>query len=74
MLIIFSDIKAIVHNTSWQTKQSIPHTTVIFYGDCVKMFQDFAPNFDDKSTGRCITTTHRPTLRSLPENVLPETT
>jgi hypothetical protein len=23
-------------NSSWQTKQPIPHTTVTFYGDCMK--------------------------------------
>jgi hypothetical protein len=25
--------------------QSIPHTTVTIYGDCVKMCKDFAANF-----------------------------
>jgi hypothetical protein len=49
MLIIFFDIKGIVQkNSSWQAKQSIPHTTVMFYGDCVKMCKDFAQNFGDK--------------------------
>jgi hypothetical protein len=38
-------------NSSWQAKQSIPYTTVTFYGDCVKMYQDFALNFGDKRTG-----------------------
>jgi hypothetical protein len=39
MLIIFLDIKrhCLQKNSSWQAKQSIPHTTVTFYGDCVKM-------------------------------------
>jgi hypothetical protein len=46
------------NNSSWQAKQSIPHTTLMFYGDCVKMFEDFAPNFEDKRTGCCIMTTH----------------
>jgi hypothetical protein len=41
-----------INNSSWQAKQSIPHTTVMFYGDCVRMCKDFAPNFDN------ITTTH----------------
>jgi 2'-5' RNA ligase len=68
MLIIFSDIRAIVQNLSWQTKQSIPHTTVIFYGDRLKMCEDFAPNFDDERTGCCITTTHRLTLRFFTRN------
>jgi hypothetical protein len=28
-------------NSSWQAKQSIPHTTVTFYGGCMKMCEDF---------------------------------
>jgi hypothetical protein len=47
---------------SWQAKQSIPHTTVMFYGDCVKTCEDCAPNFGDKRTGYCITTTRLFTL------------
>jgi hypothetical protein len=36
MLIIFFDIKGmLIKNSSWHAKQSIPHTTVTFYGDCV---------------------------------------
>jgi hypothetical protein len=42
-----------------QAKQSIPHTTVTFYGDCVKMCDDFEPNFGDKITGCYITTMYR---------------
>jgi hypothetical protein len=45
-------------NSTWQAKQSILHTTVMFYGDCMKMCEDFTPNFSDKRTGCCITTTH----------------
>jgi hypothetical protein len=56
VLKIFFDITA---NSSWLTKQSILHVTVTFYGDCVKMCEGFAPNFDGKRTGCCITTTHR---------------
>jgi hypothetical protein len=37
-------------NSSGQAEQSIPHATVTFYGDCVKMCEDFAPNFGDKGT------------------------
>jgi hypothetical protein len=49
MLIIFFDIKRIVtKNSSWQVKQPIPNTTVTFYGDCMKICKDFAPNLDDK--------------------------
>jgi hypothetical protein len=70
MLIIYFVIKGIVYkNSSWQTKQSIPHTTVTFYGDCVKMCEYFLRNFGYKRTGCCITTTHRLTLPSSPGNV-----
>jgi hypothetical protein len=48
-------------------KQSIPRATVTFYGDSVKMCSDFAPNFGDKRTGCCITTTRRLTLLFLSE-------
>jgi hypothetical protein len=34
-------------------------STLKFYGGCVKMCEDFAPNFGDKITGCCITTTCR---------------
>jgi hypothetical protein len=34
------------------------HTTVMFYGHCVKIWEDFAPNFGDKTTGCCITMHH----------------
>jgi hypothetical protein len=37
-------------NLSWQAKQSIPHTTVIFYGNCVKIYEDCALNFGDIRT------------------------
>jgi hypothetical protein len=36
--------------------------------ETVKMCEDFAPNFDDKITGCCITTTHRLTLPFSPGN------
>jgi hypothetical protein len=29
-------------------KQSIPHSAVTLYSDCVKMCEDFASNFGDK--------------------------
>jgi hypothetical protein len=64
MLITVFDIKEIVHKELvLQAKQSIPHTTVTFYGDCVKMCEDFAPNFGDKITGCYIMTKHHLTLR-----------
>jgi hypothetical protein len=49
-------------NLSWQAKQSILHTTVMLYGDCMKMCEDFAPNFADKITRCCITTIYNLTL------------
>jgi hypothetical protein len=45
-------------NSSWQAKQSIPHTAVTFYGDCVEMWEESTTNFGDKGTRCCITTTH----------------
>jgi hypothetical protein len=36
-------------NSSWQAKQSIPHTTVTLCGDCVKICEDFAANLGDKN-------------------------
>jgi hypothetical protein len=71
MLIIFFDIKRIVHKElfrpNWQAKQSIPHTTVPFYGDCMKMCEDFNRNFGDK-TGCCIKKMRRFTLNFSPGN------
>jgi hypothetical protein len=62
-------------NSSWQSKQSIPPTTVMFYGDCAKMCEYFAPNFGDKRTGCCcITTTRCLTLPFSPGNFWPKTT
>jgi hypothetical protein len=51
-----------INNSSLQSKQSIPHTTVTFYRNCVKMWANFAPNIGDKRSGCYITTTHRLTL------------
>jgi hypothetical protein len=44
-------------NLSWQAKQSILHTIVIFYSDCMKMCKE-SPNFGGKRTGCHITTTY----------------
>jgi hypothetical protein len=42
-------IKAIVHKEFVLTGQTVPHITVIFRGDCVKICEeDFAPNFGDR--------------------------
>jgi hypothetical protein len=35
-------------NLSWQAEQSILHTNVTIYGDCMKMCKDLTPNFGDK--------------------------
>jgi hypothetical protein len=61
------------NNSSWKKKE-IPHTTVTFYGDCMKMWEDFAPNFDGKRTGYYITTTYPLTRRFSPGNLWPKTT
>jgi hypothetical protein len=60
-------------NSSWQAKQSISRTNVMFYGDCVKMCEGFTPNFGDKRTGFCIMKTHRLTFTLSPGNFLPKT-
>jgi hypothetical protein len=70
MSIIFFHIKRSVHKEFALASRTVnPHTTVTFYCDCVKMCEDFAPNFSDKRTDRCITTMHRLTFPSLPGNV-----
>jgi hypothetical protein len=48
--------------SSWQAKLLIPHATVMFYGDCMKICKDLDPNFGDKRIGFCITTMHHLTL------------
>jgi hypothetical protein len=60
-------------NSSPQAKQSIQRTTVTFYGGCVKMCKDFAPNFGYKRTGCCIMKTHPLTLPFSPGNFWPTT-
>jgi hypothetical protein len=57
-----------INNSCWQAKQLISHTAVTFYGDCVKMCDDFAPNFGDKTADCCIMTTHHLTLSFSPGN------
>jgi hypothetical protein len=61
-------------NSFWQARQSIPHTTVTFYGDCMKIGEDFAPNFGIKRTGYFITTMHHLILSFSPGNLWPKTT
>jgi hypothetical protein len=49
MLIIFFVIRGIVHKGFvMQAKQSIPHTIVTFYCDCVKMCENIATDFGGK--------------------------
>jgi hypothetical protein len=45
---------------------------VTFYGGCVKISKDFAPNFGDKRTSYCINTTHHLTLPITPGNFWPK--
>jgi hypothetical protein len=74
MLIIFLDIKGIVHKEFFlQAKQTITLTTVMFYGNCLKICEDFAPNFSDKRSGCYIITTHHLMLLFSPENFLTKT-
>jgi hypothetical protein len=64
-------------STKWSSRQAIqsfPLTTVTFYGYCLKMYEDFVPNFDEKRTGCCITTAHRFTLPFSLGNFLSKTT
>jgi hypothetical protein len=60
MFIIFFDIKGVVPKEFVLAGQIVPHTTVSFYCGRVKICEDFAPDFGDKRTGRCITTTQSP--------------
>jgi hypothetical protein len=74
MLIIFFDIKGTVHKEFVLADQTVnPHTTVT-YSDCLKMSEDFAPNFGDKRTGCCFKTTRRLTLPFSPVSFGPKTT
>jgi hypothetical protein len=42
---------------SFSLTSRVCHTTVTFYGDCVKMCEDFAQNFSVKRTSYCFKTT-----------------
>jgi hypothetical protein len=65
MLIIFFAIKEIVHKEFILAGQTVNSA---HYCDCMKMCEDFAPNFGDKRTGYCRTTTHHLTLPFSPGN------
>jgi hypothetical protein len=43
-----SKVRSIVHQFIWQAKQSIPHTAVMYYSDCMKLCEDLTPKFGDK--------------------------
>jgi hypothetical protein len=56
ILIISSDVKGILHKNYILVGQRVlPHTTVRFYGDCVKICEDFNLKFGDRRTGSCLT-------------------
>jgi hypothetical protein len=47
--IIFFDLRGLfTRSSSWKAKQSILRTILTFYGDCVKIYEDFAAKFGDK--------------------------
>jgi hypothetical protein len=69
MFIIFFNIKGIVHKEFALVGRAANSIyTVTFYGDCVKVCEDFAQNFGDKRTGCCITATLHLTLSFSPGN------
>jgi hypothetical protein len=63
LLIIFFDTKGIIRKEFTMAGQTVNSA---YYCDALrrlrKMCEDFAPNFDNKITGYCITTTHCLTL------------
>jgi hypothetical protein len=56
------------NNSSCHAKESVLQTAVTFYGDCLKMCEDFEQNFGGKRISCCITTTQRLTLPFSPGN------
>jgi hypothetical protein len=63
MLIIFFDIKGIVHKEFVLAGERSYSTYYCdFYGDCMKMCEEFTLNIGDEGTGCCIMTTHCFTL------------
>jgi hypothetical protein len=59
MLIIFCAIKGIVYKELAMAAKTV---NLVYkcevYGNCVKMFKDFYPNFGDKRPGCCIMKTY----------------
>jgi hypothetical protein len=71
MLIIFFDIKGIVHREFLLAGQTVNSAYYCgFYGDCVKMWEDSAMSSGDKIIGSCIMTTHRLPILFSPENFI----
>jgi hypothetical protein len=55
------DIKGIVHKEFIMKEQTVNSTYYCdIYSDCMKMCEDFPPNFGDKRTGCCITLPYSP--------------
>jgi hypothetical protein len=69
ILIIFFNINRIVHKEFILAGQLVSFTYC-----CDVLCEDFAPNFSDKCTDCCFTTTHRLTLSFSPKNFRPKTT
>jgi hypothetical protein len=66
MFIISFYMKEIVHKEFVLAgEQSIPHTTVTFYGDCDKMYNDFTLSCGNERTCWCIMTMHHFPSRNL---------
>jgi hypothetical protein len=65
MLIIFFDIKVIVHKEFALAGQTVISA---YYFDCMKMCEDFTLNSGDKRTGCCIMTMRHFTLPFSPGN------
>jgi hypothetical protein len=56
---VITDDKSWIYGYEPETEQqSSPVETVMFYGNCIKMCEGFAPNYGNERTGCCITTTH----------------
>jgi hypothetical protein len=51
-----------ISETSEEHAHNFLHITVTYFGSCVKMCEDFIPNFGDKRTHCCIPTMHYFTL------------
>jgi hypothetical protein len=60
MFIIFVEVMGNVHKKKFILASQTANSAfiVLFYGDCVKMYHDFALNFGNKRTGCCIMAMH----------------